>query len=183
MKNLTIDDIDPTAVKKIYTQSYNKEELIEGVRLIQLDNHVSEEGDFCELIRLNENGALINLPFFKLTQINRTKLYSQSIKAWHLHFSQNEIWYISPADHLLVGLWDTRKESKTKLKTTRLVLGGGNSQLLFIPKGIAHGNRNLSTKSVELFYFVDKLFNVDDPDEKRLPWDILGADFWLPQRD
>lgn len=183
MNDLTFDDIHDSVSSKIYTQDYSKKEIIDGVKIIPLHNHVGEEGDFCELMRINENGAWTHMPIFKLAQINRTKLYPAIIKAWHLHFNQNEIWYISPFDHLLVGLWDVRKNSKTQSKTMRVVLGGSHSQLLFIPKGVAHGSSNFTQKSVELFYFVDQIFDVHNPDEKRIHWDILGADFWLPQKD
>lgn len=183
MNDLTLNDIQDSVSSKIYTQDYSKKEIIEGVKIIPLSNHVGEEGDFCELIRIAENGNLTQLPTFKLAQINRTKLYPATIKAWHLHFNQNEVWYISPSDHLLVGLWDVRKHSKTQLKTMRIVLGGSHSQLLFIPKGVAHGSSNLTQQSVELFYFVDKVFDIHKPDEKRIHWDVLGADFWLPRKD
>jgi len=183
MNPLTLDDIDDSISSKIYTQNYSAKENIDGVKIITLHNHSGEEGDFCELIRLNENSALSEIPLFKLAQINRTRLLPHTIKAWHLHFNQNEIWYISPYDHLLVGLWDVRKKSKTLSKTMRVILGSSHSQLLFIPKGVAHGSSNISQKSVELFYFVDQTFNLRNPDEKRIPWNILGVDFWLPKKD
>lgn len=183
MNTLTLDDIDDSIASKIYTQDYSKKENIDGVKIIPLQNHPGEDGDFCELMRLNENSALVDMPTFKLSQINRSKLLPSSIKAWHAHFNQNEFWYISPSDHLLVGLWDIRKKSKTYSKTMRIVLGGSHSQLLFIPKGVAHGSSNISHTSVDLFYFVDQPFNFHNPDEKRIPWDVMGADFWLPKKD
>lgn len=183
MTNLTMDDIVVDAIPKIYTQNYLKKEIIDGVKIIALHNHVSEEGDFSELIRFSKDGTMTQLPIFKIAQINRTKLHPKSIKAWHLHFKQNEIWYITPSDHLLVGLWDVRRGSRTESKIMRVVLGGGNSQLLFIPRGVAHGSCNLTEKSVELFYFVDQSFHLANPDEKRMHWDTLGAEFWVPQKD
>lgn len=50
-------------------------------------------------------------------------------------------------------------------------------------KGIAHGSLNLSHKPAELLYFVDKQFDINNPDEKRIPWDAKGEDFWKPQGD
>lgn len=183
MNDLTIDDIVPDVASAIYTQNYSKKETIEGVTLISLINHVSEDGDFSELMYFNENGTITQLPHFKIAQINRSKLHSRSIKAWHVHFKQNEVWYISPSDHLLVGLWDVRRHSQTASKKMRVVLGGGNSQLLYIPKGVAHGCSNLTEQPIELFYFVDQTFDLRSPDERRISWNSLGADFWRQQRD
>lgn len=183
MKSLTIEDIDPSISSKVYTQNYSKKEALEGVKIIPLVSHVSEESDFSELMRFNDHGMLDVIPSFKIAQINRTRLLPGFQKAWHLHLKQNEIWYVNPLDYIFVGLWDVRRESKTRSVSMRITLGGGTSQLLFIPRGVAHGLRNFTTQSVDLFYFVDHQFNPHDPDEKRIPWDALGADFWLPQKD
>ena len=39
-------------------------------------------------------------------------------------------------------------------------------------------DRALGTSPATIVYFVNQQFNPADPDERRLPWDILGADFW-----
>jgi len=57
------------------------------------------------------------------------------------------------------------------------------SQLLYIPRGIAHGCVNYNDCENDLFYFVSEVFNVQNPDEKRLAWDALGATFWNPPNE
>lgn len=182
-KSLSIEDIDDKIKSKVYTQNYSKKTGIEGVRLIPLINHVGEEGDLSEIIKTDDHGNIIDFPGFTIVQINRTRLNPKSIKAWHLHFKQDEIWYVVPNAELLVGLWDVRKVSPTKNATMRIVLGGGGSPLLYIPRGVAHGSANLTNQAVELFYFVNQTFNLKDPDEHRIPWDAKGENFWTPQRD
>ena len=181
--NLTIDDIDEQLRDKVYAQDYSKKDGIEGVKITPLTNFPSEEGDFGEIARLDSNGQLEQVPGFKLVQVNRTHLFPGSIKAWHLHFRQDEVWYIPPNRDLFVGLWDVRKNSSTNGQLTRTVLGGGKSELLFIPRGVAHGSANFTLIDVNLFYLVDEKFNIKNPDEMRLPWDAAGADFWKPKRD
>ncbi len=180
---ISIDDIIEDIRGKIYTQDYSGASNIEDVKIIQLKNHPGEDGDFCEILKLNKQGDAEGLSGFNIAQINRSKLNSGSIKAWHLHFRQDEIWYVLPSDHLLVGLWDVRSNSKTSGKNMRIVLGGGDSKLIFIPKGVAHGLANFLTRPVDMFYFVSKQFDVNDPDEKRIKWDALGKDFWSPLKD
>lgn len=175
-------DLLPDAQSKIYTQSYEANPAIDGVKLIPLKNFVSEEGDFSEILRLKD-GEVEGFPGFKVQQINRTKLIPQAVKAWHVHFDQDELFYIAPMYDLFIGLWDVRKESKTAGVTTRLSLGGGNSQLLYVPHGVAHGNANFSYEPIQMYYFINKQFNPKNPDEHRIPWNALGADFWSPKRD
>ncbi len=182
-KVLSLDDIDESTRPKIYTQNYSKKPIIEGVKIINLISHVGEEGDLSEIIKVTSGGEIEGISGFKVAQINRTMLNQGSIKAWHLHFGQDEIWYLIPTGKLLVGLWDVRKNSSTPGITMKVILGGGNSQLLFIPKGVAHGSLNLSSQTAELFYFVNQRFNLKNPDEHRIPWDAKEANFWTPQRD
>ncbi|MBI2029030.1 dTDP-4-dehydrorhamnose 3,5-epimerase family protein [Candidatus Gottesmanbacteria bacterium] len=168
---------------KIYIQKYQAMNVIEGVKIVDLKNHLDEESDFGELLRLTDSGKLELFPNFSLKQINRTRLNPGSVKAWHVHFQQDELWYIFPSNSLIVGLWDIRARSKTQDVTMRMVLGGGNSQLLLIPKGVAHGSANISLNHVDMLYFTNQHFNSKDPDEGRINWDILGSDFWKPVRD
>lgn len=167
----------------IYTQAYDKKTQIDGVKLIPMKTFVVDEGDFSELFRLTDKGTLDALPDFHLRQINRTRVFSGSIKAWHIHNNQEECWYVPPTDQLMVGLWDLREGSLTHGKTMKLNLGGGISQALYIPKGVAHGLHNLLDHPVELFYFVSNTFDPKSPDENRVAWDAAGKDFWNPERD
>jgi hypothetical protein len=43
---------------------------------------------------------------------------------------------------------------------------------------VAHGCANISPKSANMFYLTNQQFNVESPDEYRLPWDHFGKDFW-----
>lgn len=167
---------------KIYTQDYSPLKQINSVKIVEIKNHPGEDGDFSEILRVND-GKLALFPEFELKQINRAKVFPKAIKAWHLHNNQDEIWYVAPDEHLLVGLWDIREDSETTNLSMRVVLGGSSSKLLFIPKGVAHGCVNLSKKTTQIYYFVSNNFNATSPDEKRIPWDSLGKDFWKAQRD
>jgi dTDP-4-dehydrorhamnose 3,5-epimerase len=110
-------------------------------------------------------------------------LLPSAIKGWHLHYNQEDIWFVFPDSHLLVGLWDLREDSPTKNQTMRITLGGGKSQLLYIPRGVAHGTVNLSSRNADLIYFINQQFSLDQPDEHRIPWDTLGEDFWTYTKD
>lgn len=183
MRNIAISDILPSVKRKIYIQDYTPQTQIVGVKTYRLKNIVLDDGDFNELMRFGEGGELDYFPEFKIKQINRTQLIPGSVKAWHLHYKQDEIWYVSPADHLLVGLWDVRKKSKSKDTVMRFVLGGGHSQLLYIPRGVAHGSSVVVNKPIELYVFLNRQFDIKKPDERRINWDAKGKEFWETQKD
>ncbi len=183
MKKLTPEDISEDYKNKVYVQDYGKKSIIQDVQIININNFVVEDGDFSELIRLNENGELEQFPGYKLAQVNRTKLFCNAIKGWHIHYNQEDVWFVFPDSQVLVGLWDLRENSPTKNQTMRLTLGGGKSQLVYIPRGVAHGVANLGNKTADMIYFINQKFDMTNPDENRLPWDSLGADFWTFTKD
>ncbi|MFA6005391.1 MAG: dTDP-4-dehydrorhamnose 3,5-epimerase [Patescibacteria group bacterium] len=176
-------DLGALLQKKLYVQSYEKKPVIEGVKVVPLTNFVGEEGDFGEVLRLAQNGDIAEFPNFHIRQISRTSMFPKAIKAWHLHFKQDEVWFVLPTSHLVVGLWDTRTNSPTNDIKMRLSCGYGKSYLIFIPHGVAHGCANFSNRAAELFYFMNEQFDKDKPDENRLPYTSAGESFWTPERD
>jgi dTDP-4-dehydrorhamnose 3,5-epimerase len=159
------------------TQSYEKSPRIDGVEMKELKQFVDDGGSFLELGRYSE-GKLADFKEFEVKQVNFSQVQPGVIKAFHLHFNQDDIWFVPPQHRLLVVLTDCRKNSATSGETMRFVLGGGKSQLLFIPRGVAHGNATIGNEAVSMIYFVNQQFDAENPDEQRLPWDYLGKEIW-----
>ncbi len=177
------DLISGDILPHVYTQSYEKKPQIEGVKILDIAAYLAEEGDFAEIIRLDESGNLLLFPEFKLRQVNRTQVFPGAIKAWHVHRNQAEVWYVPPRFQLTIGVWDVRKDSQSSGVAQKVVLGGGQSKLLYLPPGVAHGMCNHSAENVDMFYFMNQHFSATTPDEQRIHWNHLGAEFWLPERD
>lgn len=164
--------------QQVTTQQYGGAPKIHDVRMIDLRLLVDDGGSFAELVRLDETGALEAIPDFKVRQASYSQVLPGAVKAFHLHYNQEDVWFVPPADRLLVGMIDCRETSPSYEASMRLVMGAGRAQLLYIPRGVAHGCANIGTQAVSILYFVNQQFNLADPDERRLPWDTLGADFW-----
>lgn len=162
--------------EKLTLQKYGQGKTIVDVRLIDFDLHADDGGDFHEIARLDT--GIANILDFELRQINRSRFNPGLVKAFHLHMKQDEIWAVHPLDRLLVGLFDARKGSQTEGASMRLVMGGGKSKFLYIPRGVAHGGMVLGQNPVDVIYLVNQQFSSENPDEWRLPWDILGREFW-----
>jgi dTDP-4-dehydrorhamnose 3,5-epimerase len=162
----------------VTTQSYGAQPRIDGVKLIELRAFHDEGGDFLEVVRLSPEGEFICLPGYRPAQISYSLMEPGTVKAFHLHERQDDVWFVPPGDRVLVGLLDTRQDSTSSRTSMRFTLGAGAARLLLIPRGVAHGLANLSRRAVCIMYFSNHQFDPQNPDEHRLPHDILGADFW-----
>ena len=178
-EKLTLEgDIGPDFGPVLTTQEYARKTPIEGVQLLDLRLMIDDGGSFAELVRFDEQGRLLAIPEFHVRQSSYSQVLPGAIKAFHLHFNQEDVWFVPPTDRLLVGLIDARKSSPTYNTSMRLVMGGGKTQLLYIPRGVGHGAANLGTEPATILYYVNQHFDISDPDERRLPWDLLGREFW-----
>ena len=164
-------------------QDYGRKEDIQGVEFVQLKRFNDDGGSMTELGRL-QDGVHGDLEGFQVEQINYSVLEPLAIKAFHLHRRQTDVWYVPPSDKLLLVLADVREGSPSEGLVKRYVIGDGNSRLVRIPPGVAHGCRNLRPQAPSVIvYFVDVQFSVgEDCDEGRLPWDHFGTDVWEVER-
>lgn len=166
---------------KIKTQDYSKK-VITGVQIINLNTLSGEDGYFIELARLTEDTQIQGLEQFQIRQLSWSKITPHGIKGWHIHYNQEDLWFIPPDEQLLIGLVDLREGSKTKDKIMRITAGNHRAMLILIPKGVAHGYTNLSNTPSSILYLTNQQFDINNPDEYRLPWDFFGKDFWEVQK-
>jgi dTDP-4-dehydrorhamnose 3,5-epimerase len=131
--------------------------MIEGVEVKSLTTHPDERGFFREIVRNNE--AIVREGW---AQISHSLMHPGVAKAWHLHPTQIDWWYV-PAGDLKVALYDTREGSSTMGQLDELFLGEHyEAQLLKIPAGVAHGCRVLGD-TTHLIYLTSSTY---DPNEE-----------------
>ncbi len=146
------------------------EELIKGVMVKELVRHNDGRGYFEELIRVKDD-------FFKegFGQLSHSFMHPGVIKAWHIHKTQIDWWYIAKGD-LHVGLFDLRQNSPTYKTLNEFLLGvHGQNVVLKIPAGVAHGCKVIGGES-ELFYVTSGVYSTDeegriDHDDKNIGYD------------
>jgi len=171
-------NIDTQYESKLSVQGYGSNQALSGVEIVTLQLHSDDGGNFLEIVRLSDGNIQGLQEPFAVAQISMSVVLPGSVKAYHLHKKQDDLWFVPPHHRLLVNLHDIRQDSPTFDQHQRLVLGGGKSQLLRIPAGIAHGVKNCYDQPMELFYATTTQFNAADPDEFRLPWDQFGPEVW-----
>ncbi|MCZ6597620.1 MAG: dTDP-4-dehydrorhamnose 3,5-epimerase family protein [Planctomycetota bacterium] len=176
-------EFTPGAEDGYSVQEYGKKQSIEGVEVVELRRFNDDGGSMTELGRL-DGGKLQGFEGFTVKQVNYSVVEPLAIKAFHLHRHQTDVWYVPPTDKILLVLGDVREGSSTQGQVQRMVLGDGNSRLVRVPPGVAHGCKNLdrAARSV-IVYFVDLHFSAgDDCDEGRLPWNHFGEEIWEVER-
>lgn len=146
---------------------------IDGVVVHPLARHADDRGYFEELIRVTDD-------FFHegFGQLSHSKMYPGVVKAWHIHKTQIDWWYVA-FGRLRVALHDLREESPTRGVTQEIALGDDlPPAVLKIPAGVAHGCRVIGETPAHLFYVTSCTYNPDE--EGRISFDDaeIGYD-WL----
>ncbi len=138
--------------------------MIDGVEVKKLTTYPDERGFFREIVRSTEEIAREGWQ-----QISHSMMHPGVAKAWHLHVTQIDWWYV-PIGDLKVALYDTREGSSTRGELQELFLGEHyDAQLLKIPPGVAHGCRSIGA-TAHLIYLTSKTYDPEH-EELRIPHD------------
>jgi dTDP-4-dehydrorhamnose 3,5-epimerase len=119
---------------------------------------------------------------FDLRQISFSMATPGRVNAFHIHpkVVQDELWCVVQGT-MKVWLVDLRDGSPTKENRRCVVLSGEQPVILHIPSGVAHGYK-AGPAGALLVYAMNSQFNLDDPNEGRLPWDNFGPELWEEDR-
>jgi len=146
--------------------------MIEGVIFKELITHTDERGFFREIIRCTDD-------FFVegFGQWSHSLMYTGVIKAWHIHKTQTDWWYVA-GGVLKVALHDKRSDSLSYKETMELFMGENQTaRVLRIPPGVAHGCKCISGPA-HLFYITSNVYTPED--EGRVPHDDMEIGYdWL----
>ncbi len=152
---------------------------IEGVTVKELTVHqdipdvaesVSELGFLMEVLR-DDDGLLK-----RFGQSTFTVAYKDTIKAFHWHEKQDDLWFVASGKAVIV-LHDIRDSSSTYGTTETVTAGVDNYKLILIPTGVAHGYKVVSDEPVLLFYHTTESYDPVNPDEKRMAYNDPNIGF------
>lgn len=129
-----------------------------------------EPGYLMEIVRSDE-GILK-----KFGQSTMSVANPGTIKAFHWHERQDDLWFIATGKAVIV-LHDARENSPTKGQTDVITAGRDDYKLITIPAGVVHGYKALAGEPVTLIYHTTEVYNAAAPDEKRLPHDDPKINF------
>ena len=146
--------------------------LIPGVQVEPFSIWADDRGYFLEAAR---SGQGLNEAFpADSTQISCAHNYPGTIKAFHFHRMQTDLWI--PAQGMLqVALVDLRRNSPSFGARNTLYVGALRPWRILIPPGVGHGYKVIGQSPSLLVYLTDRFYNPED--EGRIPYNEPGIHY------
>ena len=139
---------------------------INGVECRDLQVNADERGHLVEIFR--DDWELYDpapeMSYYSLS-------YPGIIRAWHKHVEGQIDHFVCPQGRIKVGIYDDRDDSPTKGELNTFIIGEHNQQAIRIPGDCWHGFKVVGDEQAMLINFPTKLYDYEDPDEKRIPYD------------
>ena len=153
-------------------------DLISGVKVEPFPVYPDDRGYFLEVQRLGR-GLSAGFPA-ETTQISAALNYPGTIKAFHYHLHQTDLW--TPVKGTMqVALADLRRNSPTFGRRNTLYVGPMRPWRVLIPPGVAHGYKVIGAEESLLVYMTDRIYNPKD--EGRIRYDDPGIAYdWETQK-
>ena len=136
--------------------------MLKGITIKPLKRHYDERGSFTELIRKDWE-QLLNQE--KIAQANFSTTYPNTIRAWHRHLKNQTDYFIALKGTLKICAYDEETRQLSEIIST-----GEHPQIVKIPGHYWHGFKTIGNNTAHLLYFTTKLYNYQEPDEERRPW-------------
>jgi len=100
-----------------------------------------------------------------------SETYPGIVRAWHRHTRGQIDHFVVLDGKAKVGIYDDREGSPTQEELDTYILGEGNESAIRVPGDCWHGFKAVGDERVLLANFPTNLYDYDDPDEERLPYD------------
>lgn len=142
--------------------------MIHDVKVRELQINTDERGHLTEIWRSDwDFYAGENEP--EMSYFSET--YPGIIRAWHRHNRGQIDHFVIPRGKAKVCIYDDREESPTHGELDTYIIGENNMNALRVPGDCWHGFKAIGDKRVFMINFPTNLYDYDDPDEERLPYD------------
>ena len=139
-----------------------------GIRTYDLRMLPDERGFFAEAMR-RDWADLVDED--QVAQVNASFSYPGMIRAWHRHLRGQVDYFLVLQGAMKICAYDDRVDSPaTKGKLVEIVASSHKPMVVRIPGIYWHGSKSVSNESSLLIYFVNRLYDYQNPDEERRPW-------------
>jgi dTDP-4-dehydrorhamnose 3,5-epimerase len=103
--------------------------------------------------------------------------YPGVIRAWHRHTRGQIDYFVCPKGRIKIAVYDDRDDSPTQGELDTFVTGERSPQLIRVPGDCWHGFKSLGDEPALMMNFPTNLYDYEDPDEQRLPYDTNEIPF------
>lgn len=135
--------------------------MLPGVILWNIKVNSDERGFLSELLRADWKDLVKE----DIVQINISFSYPTTIRAWHRHL-QGQVDYLA----VLIGATKVCIYDENSGELDEISLTSHDSQVLRIPGIYWHGFKVVGNEPAWMLYFLSKLYDYENPDEERKPW-------------
>ena len=139
-----------------------KEYSLKGVKTYELNILPDERGFFAEALRRDWKELLEDE---WITQANISYSYPNMVRAWHRHTRGQTDYFL-----VLKGAMKICAYEEETGKMAEIIASGEKPTVVRIPGKYLHGTRTVSNEPSLTVYFVTKLYDYQNPDESRRPW-------------
>ncbi|MCK4434808.1 dTDP-4-dehydrorhamnose 3,5-epimerase family protein [Candidatus Bathyarchaeota archaeon] len=136
--------------------------MLKGITVKPLKRFNDERGSFTELMR-NDWKNLLNED--QPVQANFSVSYPGIIRAWHRHLRGQTDYFIALKSALKICAYDEETE-----ELDEIISVGENPQIVRVPGHYWHGFKVIGNETAFLLYFATRLYDHQNPDEERRPW-------------
>lgn len=141
--------------------------MLPGMKIYELKKMPDERGLFTEILREDWKEILEN---DRIVQANFSISFPSIIRAWHRHNRGQNDYMVVLRGAVKICVYDDREGSKTRGQLDEIVSSGERLQVVKIPGFYWHGTKALGDSSSVLVYFTTRLYDYNNPDEERRPW-------------
>jgi len=135
--------------------------MLEGVIIKPLRRFVDERGSFTEILRTDWKDIVKD----EIVQANLSITYPNIVRAWHKHERGQVDYMIVVKGALKICAYDDESKELNEIIST-----AENPQIVRIPGRYWHGFKAFGIEPAILIYFTNKLYDYNNPDEARRPW-------------
>jgi len=136
--------------------------VLPGVKVYELKKFPDERGFFSEIFRQDWKDLLGDE---WVVQANLSYSYPGIIRAWHRHLKGQVDYFIVLKGAIKICAYDEKSKQLDEIIASEHKL-----QVVRIPGRYWHGSKTVSNEPSLTLYFVTRLYDYNNPDEERRPW-------------
>jgi len=141
--------------------------MLPGVKIQDLKKNVDERRFFAEIMRQDWKDLLGD---DTVVQANLSYSFPGIIRAWHRHNQGQIDYFVVVSGSMKICAFDDTQGSPTRGQLDEIVASAEKLQVVRIPGHYWHGTKTIGDKPSLTAYFVNRLYDLKDPDEDRRPW-------------
>ena len=139
-----------------------------GVQVLRPKINFDERGFVSEIFRNDWEGFFDNN---KPNQINISKSKPGVVRAWHRHLRKQVDFFTVIKGTVKICVYDNDSKSNTFGTLVEIITNEKKLEIVKVPGHFWHGTKTIGSEESYTVYFINNLYDYENPDEERIPWD------------